>query len=31
MGEAGRRALEVLFERGAAAGLIEPVAAIELV
>ncbi|HET9333041.1 MAG TPA: MqnA/MqnD/SBP family protein [Gemmatimonadota bacterium] len=31
MGAEGRRALEVLFERGAAAGLIEPVAAIELV
>lgn len=31
MGVEGRRALETLFERGAAAGLIEPVAAIELV
>ena len=31
MGDEGRRALETLFARGAAAGLIAPVAAIELV
>jgi predicted solute-binding protein len=31
MGEEGRRALETLFARGAAADLVEPVPAIELV
>jgi predicted solute-binding protein len=31
MGEEGRRALEALFARGTAAGLLSPVEAIELV